>query len=254
MIPFLNFLKSLFLWRSYTIISSGRTDTGKIRPHNEDSFALNQNLQLFFVADGMGGHLGGEVAAKMAIEVATTFLPQDDLKAARKSKEECQHLLAHAFRKANHAVVNYGDTHPEVSGLGCTLICCLVAHRHAHFCHVGDVRGYLLRGDTITQITTDHSLAASVSDDTNKIPKNIITKCIGVTMTDDPEYHVFSIEAGDTILLCSDGLWNMVPDEEIRKTIQYEKDLNACCETLVNQANAAGGRDNITVVLLQVED
>ena len=252
---FINFLKSLFSrGSSYSLISSGRTDTGRRRSHNEDSFALNQNLQFFLVADGMGGHLGGEVASTMAIEVASEHLLPNELKNARNSPEECRHLLTQAFREANHAVVTYGETHPEVAGLGCTLICCLVAEEYAHFCHVGDVRGYLLRRNKLSQITTDHSLAASIGSDAEKIPKNIITRCIGVTMTDDPEYHAVSLEKGDLILLCSDGLWNMVTNENIQKTIQNTDDLDQSCEILVQMANNAGGRDNITVVLIKVEN
>ncbi len=248
----LNFLRSLFSWNTYTLTSSGRTDTGKIRPHNEDSFALNPSQQLFFVADGMGGHLGGEIAANMAIAVANEYLPAAELNRARNSKEECRHLLLRAFRKANHAVVTYGDKHPEVAGLGCTLIGCLVANRHAHICHVGDVRGYLLRDNTLRQVTTDHSLAASNDPGAKKAPKNIITRCIGVTMRDDPEHHVFPIEPKDIILLCSDGLWNMVADDDIKRIIQEAPDVDNCCETLIDRANEAGGRDNITVALIQV--
>lgn len=250
---FLNFIRSLFSWRNLTLVSAGRTDTGRIRPHNEDSFALNPGQRLFFVADGMGGHLGGEVAAKMAIEVASEFLPAQELRKARNSKEECRHLLIQSFRKANLAVLTYGDKHPEVAGLGCTLICCFITNQIAHFCHVGDVRGYILRGDSLIQVTTDHSLAASSPANSQKIPRNIITRCIGVTMADDPEHHTTPIEPGDTILLCSDGLWNMVANAEIKKTIQTTTDLDRCCETLVSKANEAGGRDNITVVLVRVE-
>lgn len=252
---FLDFIKSLFSWRRLTFVSAGRTDTGKRRPHNEDSFALNPNRQLFFVADGMGGHLGGEVAANMAIEVTTEALPERELRNAQNSKEECHYLLSQAFRKANHSVLTYGDKHPEVAGLGCTLICCLISKKNAHFCHVGDVRGYILRGDNLIQITTDHSLAASVPADSKaqKIPRNIITRCIGVTMADDPEYHIAPLEDQDTILLCSDGLWNMLSNDEIKKTMQGIHHLDTCCEKLVAQANEAGGRDNITVVLVRAE-
>ena len=251
---FLDFIRNLFSWRTLTLLSAGRTDTGKIRPHNEDSFALHPAQQLFFVADGMGGHLGGEVAANLAIEVASSFLPAPELRRARNSSEECRHLLIQAFRKANHAVLTYGDKHPEVAGLGCTLICCLIAHKKAHFCHVGDVRGYLLRGGVLSQITTDHSLAASVPSGGKKIPKNIITRCIGVTMADDPEHHTITIGPEDTLLLCSDGLWNMLSQEELTETIQEATDLDRCCEVLVDKANEAGGRDNITVVLVRVEE
>ncbi|MDA3972204.1 MAG: protein phosphatase 2C domain-containing protein [Desulfobulbaceae bacterium] len=248
----LNFIRSLFSGKTFTLTSSGRTDTGKLRTRNEDSFALNPNLHLFFVADGMGGHLGGEVAANMAIEVATSFLPAAELNRAKRSDEECRRLLIRSFRKANHAVVTYGDKHPEVAGLGCTLIGCLIVNRQAHLCHVGDVRGYLLRGNTLRQITTDHSLAAQNEPGEKNIPKNIITRCIGVNLHDDPEHHVFSLKAKDIILLCSDGLWNMVSDEEIKQTIQNATDLDCCCETLVDLANNAGGRDNITVALIKV--
>lgn len=249
----INFLRTFFSFKTVKISSFGRTDTGKVRQQNEDSFALRPDQNLYLVADGMGGHKAGEIASRLAIEEVIGAIPISELKKSRFSPDACRHLLLEGFRKANNTVLSYGDETPEKAGLGCTLIGCLIVGDQAHICHVGDVRGYLIKGDNIKQITSDHSLAAMTPESAEKHPKNIVTRCIGVSTDNSPEYHLRQLASGDQLLFCSDGLWNMVNDDEISKIVSTAPTLEIACDQLINRANEAGGRDNITVVILKIE-
>lgn len=249
----INFLRALFTYKRLTLNSFGQTDTGKIRQQNEDSFALRPDQNLYLVADGMGGHKAGEVASRLAIEEVVEAIPISELKRSRFSPDACRHLLMEGFRKANNTVLAYGDKQPEIAGLGCTLIGCLIMGNQAHICHVGDVRGYLIKGNGMTQITSDHSLAAMTAGTDEAPPKNIVTRCIGVSRENSPEYHLLELAPRDQLLLCSDGLWNMVPDEAIAAIVRKSATPEIACSQLINEANAAGGRDNITAVIVKVE-
>ncbi len=248
----INFFRNLFNNQPIKLQSFGRTDVGKMRQHNEDSFSLRPDQNLYLVADGMGGHKGGEVASRLAIEKVIETIPVTELK-KNLSPEACRHLLMEGFRKANNTVLSYGTRKPEMAGLGCTMIGCLVMGKQAHICHVGDVRGYLIQGRLIRQITADHSLAAMNDNSDESQAKNIVTRCIGVSPDNSPEYHMLELSGGDQILLCSDGLWNMVSDEEITAIINRAASLQDACNHLINRANDAGGRDNITAVLIKVD-
>lgn len=230
--------------------SFGRTDTGLVRAANEDSFALHSELDIYLVADGMGGHNGGEVASRLAIETTLESITEEEIIKAGKNSLANRHLLIHAFRAANNRVLQTAANDEDLLGMGCTMICALINSCQAHICHVGDVRGYLFREGELTQITTDHSLAADTSK--KGVPKNIVTRCIGVTMDQDPEYHSLDLQNNDQILLCSDGLWNMVDDATIAATLQQGADPEESCSALIDLANEGGGRDNITVLVIEV--
>ncbi|MEN8141495.1 MAG: protein phosphatase 2C domain-containing protein [Thermodesulfobacteriota bacterium] len=232
--------------------SAGCTDTGIVRQANEDSFALDPALKIFLVSDGMGGHTGGALASRLAISAALTALTAKRIRKSRNNPVACRHLLSQAFRQANDEVLHHAGKDANLSGMGCTMICALVSGEKAHLCHVGDVRGYLLRQGELQQITSDHSLAAE--DNSPGLPKNIVTRCIGVTMEQDPEYHVQELAADDRLLLCSDGLWNMVSDEEITAALTQESEPEPACARLIELANEAGGHDNITALVIQVSE
>ncbi len=244
-------LIQLFFPKQVRLDSFGRTDTGLLRQANEDSYALLAERGIYLVADGMGGHNGGEVASRMAIESTLTAISEEDIRKNKNNALACRHLLIQAFRQANQDVLTAAAKDEELLGMGCTMICALTTGRQAHLCHVGDVRGYLFRKGELIQITSDHSLAAG----TNKkgIAKNVVTRCIGVTMEQDPEYHCVELKSKDQILLCSDGLWNMVDDKTITTTLQQATNPEQACTTLINQANDAGGRDNITAIIIRVD-
>lgn len=249
----INFLRALLNYKRLKLYSFGQTDTGKVRQQNEDSFALRPDQNLYLVADGMGGHKAGEIASRLAIEEVVAAIPIAELKRSRFSPDACRHLLMEGFRKANNTVLAYGDKKPEIAGLGCTLIGCLIMSNQAHICHVGDVRGYLIKGTDMQQITSDHSLAAMSAGSDETQPKNIVTRCIGVSMDNSPEYHLVELTSNDQLLLCSDGLWNMVSDDDIAKIVSQATTPEIACNQLINMANDAGGRDNITAVIVKVE-
>jgi protein phosphatase len=249
----INFFRALFSNRKINLSCFGRTDTGKVRQHNEDSFALRPDQNLYLVADGMGGHKGGEIASRLAIEEVIAAIPITELKKSRFSPEACRHLLLEGFRKANDIVLAYGQNDSEIAGLGCTLIGCLIMGNQAHICHVGDVRAYLIKDNSLVQVTSDHSLAAMTSGNDESQPKNIVTRCIGVSHDNSPDYHLLELGSQDQLLFCSDGLWNMVDDDTIFAIISKAQTPESACNQLINQANNAGGRDNITAVILKVD-
>ncbi len=233
----------------------GLTDTGRIRDNNEDCFTLCPETGFYLLADGMGGHLGGEVASRLAVDEVVAGMAEMGVPQIAADESNCLKAYMAAFARANSAVVNMGRKDPALAGMGCTLICCLIYGYHAHLCHVGDVRGYHLRGDKLEQIGTDHSLVAEqVGESEEEVANNIITRCIGVPASPGPDYNHVPLKGKDQILICSDGLWNMVSDEEIQEILMQESDgCHETCEALIDAANSAGGNDNVTVVLIQGE-
>ncbi|MDT8422256.1 MAG: Stp1/IreP family PP2C-type Ser/Thr phosphatase [Desulfuromonadales bacterium] len=248
------------------IIIKGVTHVGMVRPHNEDALFFDQNRGLCVVADGMGGQLAGEVASRMAIDlVKETVAGGTDEGLVENSEDEFLPLsvrrLASGIRLANQQIYRAGNESPEWRNMGTTIVAGLLNEAVFHIAHVGDSRCYLLRGGTICQLTDDHSLVAeqlrqglmSQEEAEQSRLKNIITRALGA----EPEVRIDISEvdtmAGDRFLLCSDGLTNMLTDEEILAIVQQETDADRACETLVGRANERGGKDNITVVLLALD-
>jgi protein phosphatase len=142
-----------------------------------------------------------------------------------------------------------------MQGMGCTMVACFIDKKTAYLCHVGDVRGYVLNGEGLSQITTDHSMALPTSaGDEGESPRktHVVTRGIGFPFPEDPEFHQFDVEPGNKILLCSDGLWNMVDDTQLRKVMMQDLPPMDVCGQLVDLANEAGGQDNITAVIIQI--
>lgn len=248
------FLKRIFQPQSVGPACFGRTDTGMVRKNNEDTFAILLERNLFLVADGMGGHRAGEVASRVAVESLSTFFPEEKIREIRGNPMAIQHALLAGFHLVNDRVMAMGAEDAALRGMGCTLVACLLDAGSAYFCHVGDVRAYIARGGGLRQITTDHSLQAELAakrpHDTSGLARNIITRGIGFAFPEDPEFHRAPVRPGDRILLCSDGLWGMVADEEIERILRHAADPEEACDTLVARANAAGGRDNITALVI----
>jgi protein phosphatase len=243
-------------------LCAARTDVGMRREHNEDSFLINEDLGLYVVCDGMGGHAGGETASRLAVqtierELLSARLGGDDPFAAIRSLEESP--LAPALREAIEgacaAVHRTARANPELQGMGTTCIALLVRGEQALVGHVGDSRAYLLRDGAITQLTEDHSLvneqvrAGLLTLEEAKVSrlKNVITRSVG--FEDDVLVDLLGVEtrAGDRLLLCSDGLSNLVANEEIGR-ILHAQPLKEVPEKLVQIANERGGDDNVTVI------
>ncbi len=249
---------------------AGSTDVGLKRTHNEDAFLLLPEEQLYCVADGMGGHASGEVAARIAVEEMAEFfrLTGRDDEATWPFREDParrhdENRVLTGVKLANLRIFERAGSDERLRGMGTTLVC-------AHFergagavvvGHVGDSRAYLWRAGALRQVTEDHSLLNDYLKARRLTPeeiegfphKNVIVRALGMKDTVEVDLVRLPLQEGDVVLLCCDGLSGMVPDERMGELIrQHQGDLRACAQALVDAANEAGGVDNITCVLAQV--
>ena len=227
------------------IVSGASTDTGQVRDGNEDSYLVDRRLELFAIADGMGGHRAGEVASATAL---------DGLRAAVDTGTS----VAEAVGRANTAVWDKASADTDLAGMGTTLTAAWSDGTTLTVAHVGDSRAYLLRGDTLQRVTVDHSLVEELIRDGKLTEeqasvhpqRSIITRALGVDSTVEVDVYSLVLQANDRVMLCSDGLTSMVRAGGIAEILRRESDPTAAANALVDAANAAGGEDNITVVVL----
>jgi protein phosphatase len=246
--------------------SAGATDVGRLREANEDAFLISQERKLYVVADGMGGHQGGGFASKKVLELVQSELDRleqmQDFTQPLQTLEErtiTQFRLLRALQRANQSLFEISLKEPNLRGMGTTLTALQFDERFANLAHIGDSRAYLLRGGSLKQLTEDHSwvqeqvkMGLLNSEEARNHPlKNIITRSMGHERDVKVDLSKTEYQPGDKFLLCSDGLTNMVTDEEILKIVQ-ENVLDEAVKRLVNRANEEGGYDNITIVLLEV--
>jgi serine/threonine protein phosphatase PrpC len=248
--------------------SAGLTDVGRKRDHNEDSFLIDDELQLYVVADGMGGHAGGGTASRIAVETIDKRLRDLRSGAALPLPPEPENLqdspvpetIRSAVEQACLAIFAKAQEDPELAGMGTTVISLMLDDAHAFFAHVGDSRAYLVRGDLIQQISEDHSLvneqikAGMITPEEARHSRyrNIITRSVGFEEEVQVDVMGLLAEQGDTFILCSDGLANMLEDTEILETVRSQS-LAEIPGKLIEMANERGGDDNITVVAVRVE-
>jgi PPM family protein phosphatase len=248
--------------------SAGLTDVGRKRDHNEDSFLIDDELQLYVVADGMGGHAGGGTASRIAVETIDKKLRDLRAGAALPLPPEPPNLqdspvpetIRSAVEQACLAIFAKAQEDPELAGMGTTVISLMLDDAHAFFAHVGDSRAYLVRGDLIQQISEDHSLvneqikAGMITPEEARHSRyrNIITRSVGFEEEVQVDVMGLLAEPGDTFILCSDGLANMLEDTEILETVRNQP-LPEIPGKLIEMANERGGDDNITVVAVRVE-
>ncbi|MBW3659269.1 MAG: Stp1/IreP family PP2C-type Ser/Thr phosphatase [Actinobacteria bacterium] len=237
------------------IHAAGTTDTGQVRQGNEDAFWSGDSV--FAVADGMGGHLAGEVASATALEPVAAL---DGRIFA--DGDEALGALRRAVTQANAMVARKAHDEPSFRGMGTTLTAAMVEGRRLHLAHVGDSRAYLLRHGDLQQVTDDHTLVQHLinegqitKEEASTHPqRSIITRAIGVANDVDVDGFTIDLEQGDVVLLCSDGLTGVVPDERIAETLKRFPDLDEAANTLIDMANEGGGPDNITVLLLRYDE
>ncbi len=234
---------------------SSATSVGKIRAVNEDAFFVSelssQDALLAVVADGMGGHNAGEIASSEAINAIKDV--------AQKNESDAKEMLIEAINAANSVVYKMSQDQQTLFGMGTTITACLISDTKVTAAQVGDSRLYLIRDNMILQITKDHSLVEMLiengtitKEDAKHHPqKNVITRAIGTDSTVEADIYEFSIDVGDIILLCSDGLVNMVEDEKILSIIKKTRNFENTADKLVHEAENAGGNDNITVILIK---
>jgi PPM family protein phosphatase len=249
------------------IRSFATSDVGRRREKNEDSYLANDGLCLYAVADGMGGHLGGDCASKIAattIEEIVSSLESDPEMTLQEGEEikpgEYPAYLRYALRVSSKRIYDLAIHDPALRGMGTTSVILFFRKNKVYIANVGDSRAYRIRGENIVQVTKDHSLvgeqirAGVMSEEEARGSRfrNIITRSVGFQEDVEADIDIRVVREGDRFLLCSDGLSNMLEDHEIREIIS-SNDLQAACQRLVDVANERGGDDNITVILAEVE-
>jgi PPM family protein phosphatase len=230
-----------------------RSDPGRVRASNEDSYIAGINSAIFLVADGMGGHAAGEIASQIA---ASTV---EEVVSGKTVDSNMEDLLRLAVQKANASVYETQKLKPECRGMGSTLTVLTFLDNRYFVAQVGDSRAYLFRNKTLSQLTRDHSLVWPLyesgiltKDDISRHPqKNLITRSIGTQPQVEADLQKGEALEGDVFLLCSDGLTDVLSDQEIEQMISYtDRHPQALSELLINAANAGGGPDNVTAVVV----
>jgi PPM family protein phosphatase len=241
----------------------GRTDIGRRRHRNEDSILVNEGI--LAVCDGMGGHQAGDVASRIAVDTIGTFISRSgadpDLTwpyGFDPSLSFDANRVRTAIKLANRAIFMRAAAEDEYAGMGTTVVATVVAPADARFTygHVGDSRIYIIRSGRAVQLTRDDSLANAAWADAEEAGamKNVLTKALGVRSEVEFDVASHDLQNGDTVLLCSDGLTNMLDDDTILEIVgAYDGHLDKTCDQLVDGANARSGRDNISAVLLRYE-
>ncbi|MBT2573404.1 Stp1/IreP family PP2C-type Ser/Thr phosphatase [Bacillus sp. ISL-51] len=242
------------------MITALKTDTGKIRQHNEDDAGIfrKEDLVLAVVADGMGGHLAGDVASKMAVAAMEEQWNQAETVPSLPS--ECEVWLKERIQQANTRIYDHAKAHEECRGMGTTIVCVLFTGKFVTVAHIGDSRCYLLQEDDFIQLTEDHSLVnelvrtgeISKQDAEHHPRKNVLTRALGTDENISADARSFELSDGDQLLLCSDGLTNKIEDDELKQMLQAESPPQEKVDLLIDKANQNGGEDNITAVLLEL--
>jgi protein phosphatase len=243
------------------------TDPGMVRSHNEDAVLANPMLGLVVLADGMGGYNAGEVASGMATASLGAELEKSFVGKSPHTKEKDGRLWAHValseqIAGTNASIYEAAQSQPQYAGMGTTLVSAVFYNNSVTVAHIGDSRLYRLRDGEFSQLTKDHSLlqeqidAGLVTKEQARTSqnKNLVTRALGVDPAVEPEIRDYEVKQGDIYLLCSDGLNDMVDDDEIGMTLgMLAANLELCAAQLVQMANDNGGRDNVSVILIKVK-
>jgi serine/threonine protein phosphatase PrpC len=245
----------------------GKTDTGLKRTHNEDNYVIVEDLGLYLVADGMGGHNAGEVASRTAINTIVKFIRRCSVDSQLTwpfgidgNISEAENMILTAVRLANKELCQLAAREPNFSGMGTTVAGVFLDGEKVCVVNVGDSRIYRIRGNEILQLTVDHSWVSeqlqkkliTEEEARNHRWKNVITRALGNRNSVEIDVNTVEVAPGDWLLLCTDGLSGMVKDEEIKEIVcSVEGNLELACSTLIQKANEYGGLDNITLILIK---
>ncbi len=251
------------------IIFAELTDTGRVRDHNEDAIGTNPDVGLMVLADGMGGYNAGEVASGIAVQIVTELASEAAMREELNDIDPHSGLmrqsiiLRDAVYRSNKIIFQTAQSQTHCEGMGTTIVACMFYDNKVSIAHVGDSRAYRLRGGQLDQMTLDHSLLQELVDrgfyseeeaqrSTNR---NYVTRALGVEPTVEVEVHEYDVLPDDVYLLCSDGLPDMVEDDDIHLTIStFNASLDVVGQQLIDLANDHGGRDNVSVMLAQVKE
>ena len=245
------------------------TDTGRVREHNEDAIGSIGDIGLMVLADGMGGYNAGEVASGIAVQIVTELAAEGATREERDGIDPHSGMmrqsivLRDAIYRANKIIYQTAQSQTHCEGMGTTIVACMFYDNKISVAHVGDSRAYRMRGGQLDQVTLDHSLLQelvdrgfySAEEAQRSTNRNYVTRALGVEPTVEVEVHEYDVLPDDIYLLCSDGLCDMVEDDDIHLTIStFNASLDVVGQQLVDLANDHGGRDNVSVMLAQVKE
>lgn len=245
----------------YKISAIGGSDIGRVRQNNEDIWAQLPEIGFFILADGMGGHQAGEVAAREAVSSLCRVIKKKLSAEEALSLSDTKELMRRAIRNVNSTIHKMSKMSADLRGMGTTL-CCLLFHRDGLIiAHVGDSRIYQFRNQKLRQLTKDHSLLRELVEQghideqqaDDFLYKNIITKAIGTESKVEPSVEQQSISNNDIYMMCSDGLSDLLTHREIEEILNSHAAIDDAAQTFISEANKKGGSDNITVVIVKVE-
>lgn len=253
---------------AFSISTCLRTDVGRVRTNNEDVVAAGLDGALLVLADGMGGHNSGEVAARIGVDTVIATVCKGLVEAQARTRDAASGwlgptlLLGEAIETAHRRILEQAAADSRHEGMGTTLVVALLAHDRLSFAHVGDSRLYRLRQDELLQLTRDHSLLEEMialgqisrEDAPHRVSRNVVTRALGAELSLAVELGEQNIQHGDLVLLCSDGLTDTVPDERIAAALRTgSADLDTLGDELIRLALDSGGRDNISLALGRVQ-
>lgn len=235
---------------------AGATDTGLVRKRNEDSLLVAAERGILAVADGMGGAAGGEIASRLAVRFVSRILGGDATFPPTLDGDKVRQALQRAIAGANDAIMQSALANTDLTGMGTTIVLCVLRGGLLHCAHLGDSRLYLGGDSGLERMTLDHSFVARVLDEelsdeeAAKHPRrNVITRALGFKMEEPADYASFELGGARYILLCTDGLWSLVPAPRMNEILEAAATPEEACDALVEAAKEAGGRDNITAVV-----
>lgn len=237
-----------------------KTDVGRIRDNNQDAYYVpsKEDKPLYIIADGMGGHKAGEIASRMAIKIISDYF--NSLSNQLQTDKKIKDLIENSIDEANKEIYKKSIEDEKFSGMGTTVTLAYIINEKIFIGHVGDSRAYLLREETLSQITEDHSLveelirngSISKEEARHHPQRNIITRAVGTSKVIKTDIIVESKCKDDILLLCTDGLTNMLEDEKIKDSFLENEDIQKACEDLVTLSNDKGGFDNITILAVKI--
>lgn len=240
------------------LISGHKSDIGLVRQNNEDALYKNDRLGVYVLADGMGGHEGGEIASNIAVNTVAKILSRSIIELQKKNVGEIVH---NALHKANEEIILFRKNQINLMSMATTVVISIFLDDVVNCIHLGDSRAYLYKDNNLIQLTTDDSLVTEMvkqgrmrkDELQDHSLRNIVTRFLGTVNLTLPEIQQFRVETNDCIMLCSDGLTNMLNDEEIKSILRENISIGPqeVCDLLVDRANAKGGQDNISVIVVQ---
>ncbi len=250
--------------KPFIIRAAGGTDTGCVRTRNEDTFLVNIEHGIFIVADGLGGHSAGDTAAQMAKELLPGIIHRRIVEAPAPNSSGDRMIgatLAKAIEELSHLIREAGNRQVECKGMGTTVVAAVFTVRHVHIAHMGDSRAYLLRGDRVKRLTEDHSIVSLLVRQGEITPQEAeshpargrLSRFAGMEGDVPAATTTIDLEAGDRILICTDGVWGGLPDAKVRAILMQGNTPEVTCGNLIEAGKQAGGQDNLTAVVVDVE-